>query len=48
MANQPLSLNQMMDTFAFMVMEEFLMKKDMPVTLQKFREEWDRPPEVIT
>ena len=34
------------EIFAFLVLEEFLMKKDMPETLRQFRQEWNRPNEV--
>lgn len=40
-------VKEMFETFCFMAVEEFLMKKRMQRTLDVFREEWDRPSEVI-
>jgi hypothetical protein len=35
------------ETFCFMVMEDFFIRKGMHSTLQSFRNEWQRPSEVI-
>lgn len=40
------SSDSTLETFAFMLVEEFLMKKDMHETLDVFRSEWKRPAEV--
>jgi hypothetical protein len=34
------------ENFCYMVIEEFLMKKNMQCTLWEFRKEWKRPSEV--
>ncbi len=43
------SLSSSMDpqlVFCYLVLEEFLMKKNMTETLKHFREEWTRPDDV--
>jgi len=37
-----------LDTFCYMVVEEFLMMKGMHSTLREYREEWDRPGDEVT
>ena len=44
--NDPPNQESFFDNFCFMVIEEFLMKKELPETLKHFREEYTRPNEV--
>lgn len=37
---------EVQQTFCFLLVEEFLMKKNMTNTLNCFREEWNRPDDV--
>jgi len=44
----PLSTEEMFENFSYMVIEEFLKKKNMHNTLNEMRNEWDRPSEEQT
>jgi len=46
--NNNIEINQAMDVFTTMVIEEFLMQKGMKSTLNEFRNEYKRPEEDIT
>lgn len=41
-----LSEDEILDNFCHMVLEEYLIKREMRNTLKTFREEWNRPKEV--
>lgn len=46
MEQQQLTEDEILDNFCHMVLEEYMLKRNLKNTLKTFREEWQRPKEV--